>query len=91
MRLLAILSLALALAACGPAAPKFQGSDVTGAPFELEGEALLARALQHENDHLIGKLLIDQVGPVKREMIKRKMKKEAAAAAEEEASARSAG
>ena len=33
MRLLAILSLALAVAACGPAAPKFQGSDVTGAPF----------------------------------------------------------
>jgi len=70
---------------------KIRALDVTGAPFELEGEALLARALQHENDHLIGKLLIDQVGPVKREMIKRKMKKEAAAAAEEEASARSAG
>ena len=33
MRLLAILSLALAVAACGPAAPKFQGSDVTGAAF----------------------------------------------------------
>ena len=33
MRLLAILSLALAVAACGPATPKFQGSDVTGAPF----------------------------------------------------------
>ena len=70
---------------------KIRALDVTGTPFELEGEALLARALQHENDHLIGKLLIDQVGPVKREMIKRKMKKEAAAAAEEEASARSAG
>jgi peptide deformylase len=70
---------------------KIRALDVNGAPFELEGDALLARALQHENDHLIGKLLIDQVGPVKREMIKRKMKKEAAAAAEEEASARSAG
>ena len=33
MRLLAILSLALAVAACGPATPKFQGSDVTGAAF----------------------------------------------------------
>jgi peptide deformylase len=41
---------------------------------------LYARALQHESDHLIGRLLIDMVGPVKREIIKRKMKKEAAAA-----------
>jgi len=70
---------------------KIRALDVNGETFELEGDALLARALQHENDHLVGKLLIDQVGPVKREMIKRKMKKEAAAAAEEEASARSAG
>jgi peptide deformylase len=37
--------------------------------------------LQHETDHLIGRLLIDMVGPVKREIIKRKMKKEAAAEA----------
>jgi peptide deformylase len=42
---------------------------------------LYARALQHESDHLIGRLLIDMVGPVKREIIKRKMKKEALAAA----------
>jgi protein SCO1/2 len=33
MRLLAALSLALAVAACGPASPEFQGSDVTGASF----------------------------------------------------------
>src|ERR1700692_2258942 len=31
--LLAVVSLALALAACGPATPRFQGSDVTGAAF----------------------------------------------------------
>jgi peptide deformylase len=41
--------------------------------------ALYGRALQHESDHLTGRLLIDMVGPVKREIIKRKMKKEAAA------------
>jgi peptide deformylase len=56
--------------------------DVEGKPFELEGSELFARALQHESDHLIGRLLIDMVGPVKREIIKRKMKKEAAAEAE---------
>ena len=52
--------------------------DLEGKPFEMEGEELCARALQHESDHLIGRLLIDMVGPVKREIIKRKMKKEAA-------------
>jgi peptide deformylase len=50
--------------------------DLDGNTFELEGEALLARALQHETDHLNGRLLIDQVGPVKREIIKRKLRKD---------------
>ena len=43
--------------------------------FVAEGEGLYARAMQHENDHLINKLLIDYVGPLKRQMIKRKMEK----------------
>jgi peptide deformylase len=47
-----------------------------GQVFEAEGEALFARALQHETDHLNGRLLIDQVGPVKREIIKRKLRKD---------------
>jgi len=55
--------------------------DVDGKPFEIDGSGLFGRALQHESDHLIGRLLIDMVGPVKREIIKRKMKKEAAAEA----------
>lgn len=58
---------------------KVRALDLEGKPFEVEGDELFARALQHESDHLIGKLLIDMVGPVKREIIKRKMKKEAAA------------
>ena len=33
--------------------------DLEGKPFEMEGEALFSRALQHETDHLIGRLLID--------------------------------
>lgn len=64
--------------------------DVEGKPFEISGEALFARAMQHENDHLIGRLLIDQCGPVKREIIKRKMRKEAEAEAEAAASGGSA-
>jgi peptide deformylase len=54
-----------------------------GEMFEAEGEALFARALQHETDHLNGRLLIDQVGPVKREMIKRKLRKDLEAEREE--------
>ena len=61
--------------------------DLDGQPFELEGAELLARALQHETDHLNGRLLIDQVGPVKREIIKRKLRKDAQAEASEAAEA----
>lgn len=46
-----------------------------GKEFVAEGEGLYARAMQHEHDHLINKLLIDYVGPLKRQMIKRKMEK----------------
>ena len=53
-----------------------RAQDVNGKTFEMEGEGLFARALQHENDHLTGRLLIDMVGPVKRQIIKRKMRKE---------------
>lgn len=49
-----------------------------GALFEIEGEALFARCLLHENDHLTGKLLVDFVGPLKRQMIKKKLQRQKA-------------
>jgi peptide deformylase len=55
---------------------RVRAQDVDGKTFEIEGEGLFARALQHENDHLTGRLLIDMVGPVKRQIIKRKMRKD---------------
>jgi peptide deformylase len=55
---------------------KVRAMDLDGKTFEIEGEELFARALQHESDHLNGRLLIDQVGPVKREIIKRKLRKD---------------
>ena len=64
---------------------RMRALDIEGKPFEMSGEALFARALQHEGDHLIGRLLIDQCGPVKREIIKRKLRKEAEALAAEAA------
>src|SRR6266699_170746 len=45
---------------------KVRATVMDGATFEIQGEALLARCLLHENDHLTGKLLVDFVGPLKR-------------------------
>ena len=56
---------------------RVKAQDLDGNIFEAEGDELYARALQHETDHLNGRLLIDQVGPVKRELIKRKLRKDA--------------
>jgi peptide deformylase len=64
---------------------KCRAMDLDGKVFELEGEGLLARAFQHEIDHLNDRLLIDMVGPVKREMIRRKMKRAAETGEYEEA------
>lgn len=65
---------------------RVRATNIEGKAFEIEGTELFARALQHEGDHLTGRLLIDQVGPVKREIIKRKLRKDAEAEAESEAS-----
>jgi peptide deformylase len=54
---------------------RVRATGLDGAEFVAEGEGLYARAMQHEHDHLINKLLIDYVGPLKRQMIKRKMEK----------------
>lgn len=43
--------------------------------IEIEGEELLAVALQHEIDHLDGKLFIDRISRIKRELYRRKLKK----------------
>jgi peptide deformylase len=70
---------------------RVRAMDLDGNTFEAEGEALFARALQHETDHLNGRLLIDQVGPVKREIIKRKLRKDLEAEREEAAEAAEKG
>ena len=52
----------------------FKALDINGNSFEIEAEDFFARALQHEYDHLTGKLVIDFVGPLKKQSIQRKMK-----------------
>lgn len=49
--------------------------DSNGNCFEMHGEDLLARAFQHEIDHLNGKLFISHISALKRDLIKRKIKK----------------
>lgn len=58
-----------------PLRAKVRAMDLNEEWFELEGEGLLARCLLHEHDHLTGKLLVDFVGPLKRQMIKKKLQK----------------
>jgi peptide deformylase len=54
---------------------KVRAQDVNGEWFEVEGEELLSRALQHEIDHLDGVLFIDRISRLKRELVLRKIKK----------------
>jgi peptide deformylase len=49
--------------------------DRHGQPQTIEGTGLLARALQHELDHLDGKLFLDRIHGIKRDMIVRKIRK----------------
>ena len=52
-----------------------RAQDEHGKFFEHTGEELLARALCHETDHLNGKLYINHVSALKRDMIKRRIRK----------------
>lgn len=55
--------------------------DREGNEFTLDGEALLAVCIQHELDHLNGKLFVDYLSPLKRDRIRKKLEKEARAEA----------
>ena len=57
---------------------KVRALDRDGKPFELEAEGLLAIAIQHENDHLDGKLMIDHLSILRRRLLHRAMTKRAA-------------
>jgi peptide deformylase len=46
-----------------------------GAPYELQADGLLAVCIQHEMDHLAGKLFVDYLSPLKREMVRKKLAK----------------
>ncbi len=52
-----------------------RAQNVKGEVFEVTGEGLLARALEHETDHLNGRLYLTHLSPLKRDLIKRRIRK----------------
>lgn len=58
-----------------PSTVTVRAQDVNGKWFEKTGEELLARALLHETDHLNGKLYISHISALKRDLMKRRIRK----------------
>jgi peptide deformylase len=52
-----------------------RAQNAKGEPFEMTGEDLLARAFLHETDHLFGRLYITHISALKRDLMKRKIRK----------------
>ena len=59
-----------------PKGIKVQAQDRRGEKFEIEAEGILATCIQHENDHLDGKLFVDYISALKRQRIRSKLEKE---------------
>lgn len=58
-----------------PQKVKIKAQDRDGQPYELIAEGLLAVCIQHECDHLNGKLFVDYLSTLKRDRIKKKLEK----------------
>jgi peptide deformylase len=63
-----------------PARVKLRYLDYDGKQVEEEAEGLFAVCIQHEMDHLVGKLFVDYLSPLKRELVRRKLEKQRRAA-----------
>lgn len=59
-----------------PARVKVRALDLNGKPFEVDADGLLAVCIQHEMDHLLGKVFVEYLSPLKRNRIKARMIKE---------------
>jgi peptide deformylase len=64
-----------------PARVRVKAQDVRGKPFELECDGLLAVCVQHEMDHLVGKVFVEYLSPLKQDRIKTRMRKRRSKAA----------
>jgi peptide deformylase len=63
---------------------RVRAQDRTGAYFEIDADGLLAIAIQHEYDHLQGRLMIDHLGPLRKRLLHRKMVRRAGTSATDE-------
>jgi peptide deformylase len=64
-----------------------EAQDADGNALSLDADGLLAVCIQHEMDHLAGKLFVDYLSPLKRELVKKKLEKQRKHAAAEPAAA----
>jgi peptide deformylase len=69
---------------------RFRALDRNGEPFERDADGLLAVCVQHEIDHLDGKLFVDYLSNLKRQRIRKKLEKEQRLGVTEKTAARSA-
>lgn len=58
-----------------PAKVRVRAQNVDGTPYDLECEGLLAVCVQHEMDHLLGKVFVEYLSPLKQNRIKTRLKK----------------
>ena len=54
---------------------RVRAHDERGEPFELEAEGMLAVCIQHEMDHLVGKVFVDHLSPLKRARLAARLRK----------------
>jgi peptide deformylase len=59
---------------------RIRALDARGEPFELDAEGMLAVCIQHEMDHLVGKVFVDYLSPLKRARLMTKLRKKQRAA-----------
>ena len=59
-----------------PRVIKVRAQDQSGKPFEMTADGILAVCIQHEIDHLEGKLFVDYLSSLKRQRIRKKLEKE---------------
>jgi peptide deformylase len=54
---------------------RVRARDARGAPFELDAEGMLAVCVQHEMDHLLGKVFVDRLSPLKQARLNARLRK----------------
>jgi peptide deformylase len=55
---------------------RVEAQDIEGKPLAFAADSLLAVCIQHEMDHLVGKLFVDYLSPLKRELVRKKLEKQ---------------